>query len=88
MSGRTASDAHVPIILTLAEHANMIRWENGLDPTNHHLAFPVGTTGIVDCFPIRVLTPRKWSAKTFLYAPKYKCHHLHRFVLAHSFASF
>ena len=78
----------VPIILALAEHANMIRWENGLDPTNHHLAFPVSTTGIVDCFLIRVLTPRKWSAKTFLYAPKYKCHHLRRFVLAHSFASF
>ena len=51
----------------------MIIWKNRLDPTNHHFAFPVGTTGIVDCFPIRVLTPRKWAAKKFLYAPKYKC---------------
>jgi len=71
--GKKAFYKHVaPIMIALAKHADMIRWENRLDYDNHCLVFPVGVTGIVDCFPIRVLTPRKYSVKKLLNQPKYK----------------
>ena len=44
----------VPILLALAEHVNMINWENRLDLTNHAFVFPVGVTGIVVRFNLRV----------------------------------
>ena len=92
--GKKAFYTHIlPMIISLAEIVDEIKWEDRLARDNHCLLFPVGVTGvsvscdcscvnrtlltrlsllqIVDCFPIRVLTPRKWNVKKFLYQPKY-----------------
>jgi hypothetical protein len=61
----------VPIIIALGENVDMIRWADRLASDNHCFMFPVGVSGIVDCFPIRVQTPRKYAASRYLYQPKY-----------------
>ena len=71
--GKKAFYKHVaPILIALAENADMIHWGNRLASDNHCFVFPVGVTGIVDCFPIRVLTPRDYKIKKLLNQPKYK----------------
>ena len=70
--GKKAFYAHiVPIIIALGENVDMIRWDDRLARDNHCLVFPAGVTGIVDCFPIRVNSPRKYAESKFLYQPKY-----------------
>ena len=70
--GKKAFYKHiVPIIIALGENVDMIRWDDRLARDNHCLMFPVGVTGIVDCFPIRVQTPRKYAESKYLYQPKY-----------------
>ena len=71
--GKKLFYTHVaPIIIGLGLTVNQIHWENRLATDNHCVMFPVGVTGIVDCFPIRVLTPRDYRTKKLLNQPKYK----------------
>ena len=60
-----------PMMAKIASLIDEIHWENRLDHDNHSLFFPRSVTGIVDCAPIRVQTPKRSRASRKLYQPKY-----------------
>jgi len=62
-----------PILVRLSGRLRYQRWENRLKSNNHSIFFPERqVTGIIDCAPIRLVTPGKSDARRKLYQPKYK----------------
>ena len=62
----------VPLAFALARIMNEVKWEDRLDPYNHHPFFPVGVTTVWDTAPIYVATPSDSRINRLLYQPKYK----------------
>ena len=68
--GKTAFRTKVvPLAFALARIMNEVKWEDRLDPYNHHPFFPVGVTTVWDTAPIYVATPSDSRINRLLYQP-------------------